>query len=53
MEYTVVIRTLGKAGEKYQQMLNSLLAQTIVPKEIIVYLAEGYTIPKETIGIDD
>lgn len=52
MEYTVVIRTLGKAGEKYQQMLNSLLAQTIVPKEIIVYLAEGYTIPKETIGIE-
>lgn len=52
MEYTVVIRTLGKAGEKYQKMLDSLKLQTISPKEIIVYIAEGYEIPKETIGIE-
>lgn len=52
MEYTVVIRTLGKAGEKYQRMLDSLKAWTIQPKDIIVYIAEGYDIPKETIGIE-
>ena len=52
MEYTVVIRTLGKAGEKYQQMLDSLKVQTMPPKEIIVYIAEGYDIPKETIGTE-
>lgn len=52
MEYTVVIRTLGKAGEKYQRMLYSLKEQTIKPKDIIVYIAEGYDIPKETIGIE-
>ena len=52
MEYTVVIRTLGKAGEKYQKMLDSLKTQTILPKEIIIYIAEGYEIPKETIGIE-
>lgn len=50
MEYTVVIRTLGRAVEKYQRMLDSLKTQTIQPKDIIVYIAEGYDIPKETIG---
>lgn len=50
MEYTAVIRTLGTAGEKYQQLLNSLDKQTLPPKAILVYIAEGYPIPKETIG---
>ena len=50
MEYTAVIRTLGTAGEKYQQLLDSLDRQTIKPSEIIVYIAEGYPLPKETIG---
>lgn len=52
MEYSVLIRTLGKAGEKYQRMLDSLKLQSILPKEIIIYIAEGYDIPKETIGIE-
>lgn len=50
MKYTAVIRTLGTAGAKYQQLLNSLLEQTIKPQAIVVYIAEGYAIPKETIG---
>lgn len=52
MQYTAVIRTLGTAGEKYQTLLNSLVAQTIQPSEIIVYIAEGYPIPKETVGVE-
>lgn len=52
MQYTAVIRTLGKAGEKYQQLLDSLANQTIKPAAIIVYIAEGYPIPKETIGVE-
>lgn len=52
MEYTAVIRTLGKAGEKYQKLLDSLVAQTVKPKQIIVYIAEGYPIPKESVGIE-
>lgn len=52
MQYTVVIRTLGTAGEKYQTLLNSLAAQTIRPTAILVYIAEGYPIPKETIGVE-
>lgn len=52
MQYTAVIRTLGTAGEKYQKLLNSLIAQTIKPKDIIVYIADGYPIPKETVGVE-
>lgn len=53
MEYTVAIRTLGTAGEKYQCLLDSLINQTIKPARIIVYIAEGYHIPKETAGIEE
>lgn len=52
MEYTAVIRTLGRAGEKYQTLLDSLVSQTIPPKAIIVYIAEGYPVPAETVGIE-
>lgn len=50
MNYTAVIRTLGTAGKKYQALLDSLNRQTIQPSKILVYIAEGYSIPKETIG---
>lgn len=50
MNYTAVIRTLGTAGKKYQTLLDSLNRQTIQPLKILVYIAEGYAIPKETIG---
>lgn len=50
MEYTAVIRTLGMAGEKYQTLLDSLARQTLQPAKILVYIAEGYPIPPQTIG---
>lgn len=50
--YTAVIRTLGKAGNYYQQLLNSLACQSILPSDIIVYIADGYPIPVETIGVE-
>lgn len=52
-QYCAVIRTLGTAGEKYQTLLNSLIQQTHKPKRIIVYLAEGYCKPKETVEIEE
>ena len=52
MEYSVAIRTLGQAGNKYQALLDSLLRQTIKPSAIYVYIAEGYPLPNETIGIE-
>ena len=51
-EYCAAIRTLGTAGDKYYQTLLSLKQQTIPPKKILVYIAEGYPLPKETIGIE-
>lgn len=52
MNYTVVIRTLGTAGDYYLHTLNSLVEQTIKPQAIIIYIADGYPLPKETIGIE-
>lgn len=52
MEYTTVIRTLGKGSDIYRKMLDSLLAQSIPPSSIIVYIAEGYPLPKETVGVE-
>lgn len=51
--YSVAIRTLGKAGEAYQKELDSLDCQSIRPEKIVVYLAEGYEKPKETIGWEE
>lgn len=53
MVYTAVIRTLGTAGEKYRQLLDSLVAQSVPPAKIIVYIAEGYALPKETVGCEE
>lgn len=52
MEYTVTIRTLGTAGEKYQRTLDSIKRQTIQPKEIIIVLPYGYEAPKEKLGYE-
>lgn len=49
MEYTAVIRTLGKGGEYYQKTLDSLIHQSMPPSAIIVYIAEGYALPAETV----
>lgn len=53
LDYCVAIRTLGTAGDKYQKELDSLMAQTIKPKKILVYIAEGYPLPKETVGFEE
>lgn len=50
MKYTAVIRTLGTAGDKFQCELDSLCTQTLPPEDIIVYIAEGYPLPKQTCG---
>ncbi len=51
--YSVAIRTLGKAGTVYQNLLNSIALQSHQPEKIVVYLAHGYEKPKETIGIEE
>ena len=51
-DYCVAIRTLGTAGEKYQTLLDSLVAQTLQPKKILVYIPHGYPAPKETVSVE-
>lgn len=50
IDYSVIIRTTGKAHEKYQRLLNSIAKLEPKPKEIIVVLPEGYDLPKERLG---
>ena len=45
--YTVAIRTLGKAGEKYETLIRSLKAQTLAPEQINVYIPDGYPRPSQ------
>lgn len=52
-EYCVAIRTVGKAGDKYIQELQSLHRQTVKPKHIFVHLAEGFERPKEQVGMEE
>lgn len=51
--YSVAIRTVGKAGDKYIQELRSLHAQTIKPTHIYVFLAHGFERPKEQVGMEE
>ena len=50
MEYSVIIRTTGKAGEKYKALLTSIDKLDPKPQEVIVVLPEGYALPEEQLG---
>lgn len=50
IEYSVIIRTIGKAGEKYQNLLKSIEQLEPRPREVIVVLPKGYDKPKEQLG---
>lgn len=52
IEYSVIIRTLGTAKEKYQALLDSIVKQKVKPKEIIVVIPYGYELPKEQLGYE-
>ena len=53
MTYSVAIRTLGTAGDKFRQELESIKNQTIQPDKVIVYIAEGYPRPDFQIGKEE
>lgn len=52
IDYSVVIRTTGKAHEKYQALLNSIESLNVKPVEVIVVLPEGYELPQEQLGYE-
>ena len=50
LEYSVIIRTTGKAGEKYQGLLESIRNLEPHPQEVIVVLPNGYDLPVQQLG---
>lgn len=52
ISYSVAIRTLGIAGEKYVKLMNSVAALVPQPKEVVVVLPEGYKEPEYKIGCE-
>ena len=50
IQYSVIIRTTGKAHEKYQKLLDSIAGLDPQPQEVIVVLPEGYDLPDERLG---
>lgn len=52
LRYSIVIRTLGKGGDKYRALLDSISKQTVPPLNIYVFIPDGYSLPKEQLGIE-
>ena len=50
IDYSVIIRTLGRANEKYQKLLDSIERLKPQPKEVIVVLPVGYGLPEQQLG---
>ena len=48
--YSVAIRTLGTAGEKYTKLLKSIEKQNVKPERIVVVLPHGFTPPEPVLG---
>ena len=53
LTYSIAIRTLGTAGEKFREELLSITRQTVQPERVVVYIAEGYARPDFTIGREE
>lgn len=52
-EYSIAIRTIGKAGEKYKKLLNSINASKHRPQKVVVVLPEGYELPEDRLGYEE
>lgn len=50
IDYSVIIRTTGKAGAKYARLLESIEGLIPRPREVIVVLPDGYDRPPERLG---
>lgn len=51
--YSIAIRTLGTAAEKYQKTLESIQSQTIKPEHVYIVIPHGYELPKERLGWEE
>lgn len=53
LTYSIAIRTLGTAGEKFREELLSIARQTVRPEKVVVYIAEGFPRPEFTVGDEE
>lgn len=53
ISFSIAIRTLGRAGAKYQKLLDSIAQSEIQPEKVVVVLPEGYSKPKERLGYEE
>lgn len=53
ISFSIAIRTLGRAGAKYQKLLDSIAHSEIQPEKVVVVLPEGYSKPKERLGYEE
>ena len=53
LTYSIAIRTLGTAGDKFRKELESIRLQTVLPERVMVYIAEGYPRPDFTVGQEE
>ena len=53
LSYSIAIRTLGTAGDKFRRELESIAGQTVAPDKVLVYIAEGYSRPDFTVGREE
>ena len=53
ISFSIAIRTLGRAGAKYQKLLDSIAHSEIQPEKVVVVLPEGYSKPKEQLGYEE
>lgn len=51
--YSIAIRTLGTAGDKFRKELESIRAQTVQPERVVIYIAKGYERPSFTVGNEE
>lgn len=51
--YSIAIRTLGKAGEKYRKLLKCITELNQKPDKVVVVLPEGYSLPEDRLGCED
>ena len=52
-DYSIAIRTIGKAGEKYRKLLKSIDECQHRPKKVVVVLPEGYEPPEDQLGYEE
>lgn len=53
IDYSVIIRTTGKAKEKYRKLLESISKLEPLPQKVIVVLPVGTGLPEEQLGWED